>query len=101
MKTLCYALLLMLVTSSVFADEYVHGYTRKDGTYVQPYHRSSPDSSYNNNYSTKGNSNPYTSEYGTNSPTFNDRTPSYNRKQYGDDLRDNSGGSYKYKSIYR
>jgi hypothetical protein len=54
----------------------VNGYFRNDGTYVAPYYRSSPDSSYNNNYSVSPNVNPYTLKSGTLSPTLNDRPPS-------------------------
>jgi hypothetical protein len=43
----------------------VKGYTRKDGTYVQPHNRSAPDGRFNNNWSTKGNVNPYTGKEGT------------------------------------
>jgi hypothetical protein len=39
---------------------HVKGYVRKNGTYVQPYLRSNPDHSKLNNWSTKGNINPYT-----------------------------------------
>ena len=38
----------------------VGGYVRRDGTYVQPYQRTNPDSNPWNNYSTKGNTNPFT-----------------------------------------
>jgi len=43
----------------------VRGYYRKDGTYVRPHMRSSPDGNFWNNWSTKGNVNPYTGEMGT------------------------------------
>lgn len=43
----------------------VKGYLRKDGTYVQPHVRSNPDGNPFNNWSTKGNVNPYTGELGT------------------------------------
>ena len=43
----------------------VQGYTKKDGTYVEPYHRTTPDATQNNNYGTKGNVNPYTGKEGT------------------------------------
>ena len=55
----------LMVMSSAYADTYVRGYTRKDGTYVQPHYRSSPDSNPYNNWSTQGNVNPYTGEPGT------------------------------------
>jgi hypothetical protein len=38
----------------------VRGYHRRDGTYVQPHMRSASDSSYNDNWSTYPNINPYT-----------------------------------------
>jgi opacity protein-like surface antigen len=63
-------------TTTALADTYVQGYVRKDGTYVQPHYRSSPDSSYNNNWSVQPNVNPYTGEVGTKSPTWNDQPPS-------------------------
>lgn len=47
---------------------HVRGYTRKDGTYVQPHHRSAPDGRKSNNWSTRGNVNPYTGKPGTQSP---------------------------------
>jgi len=43
----------------------VDGYFRKDGTYVTPYVRTAPDNTTSNNFSTKGNINPYTGEEGT------------------------------------
>ena len=41
---------------------------RKDGTYVQPHHRTAPDNNRLNNYSTQGNVNPYTGQMGTVNP---------------------------------
>ncbi len=43
----------------------VKGYTRKDGTYVKPHYRSSPDGNPYNNWSFPGNTNPYTGETAT------------------------------------
>lgn len=51
-----------------FADTYVNGYTRSDGTYVQPHYRSSPNNTTLDNYSTRGNTNPYTGRQGTVDP---------------------------------
>ncbi|WP_308497801.1 hypothetical protein [uncultured Anaerobiospirillum sp.] len=39
-------------------DVYVNGYTRSDGTQVRGHYRSAPDHSYDNNWSTEGNTNP-------------------------------------------
>jgi hypothetical protein len=47
------------------SDVYVHGYVKRDGTYVQPHMRSAPDGNFWNNWSTKGNVNPYTGKEGT------------------------------------
>ena len=68
------ALLLMLGTvAPLFADDVsVKGYFRRDGTYVQPHMRSAPDSSYNNNWSTYPNVNPYTGQQGTHQPRLYD-----------------------------
>jgi hypothetical protein len=46
----------------------VKGYTKKNGTYVQPHRRTSSNSSTNDNWSTKGNFNPYTGKKGTKAP---------------------------------
>ena len=43
----------------------VRGYYRKDGTYVRPHMRSAPDGDFSNNWSTRGNVNPYTGAPGT------------------------------------
>lgn len=59
---LIFALLLSIVS---YAKVRVRGYTKKDGTYVAPHYRSDPDSKKSNNWSTKGNSNPYTGKKGT------------------------------------
>ena len=50
------------------AQTWVNGYTRSDGTYVQGHYRSTRDSNPYNNYSAKGNVNPYTGKKGTVNP---------------------------------
>src|SRR5687768_7099862 len=55
----------LLLSTTAEAQVRVRGYTRKDGTYVAPHYRSSPDGNFSNNYSTKGNVNPYTGKPGT------------------------------------
>lgn len=62
--------LIILLAASVlaaptFADTSVRGYVRSDGTYVQPHVRSDSNSVKYDNYSSKGNSNPYTGERGS------------------------------------
>ena len=46
----------------------VHGYFRNNGTYVQPHYRSAPDGNPDNDWSTRGNINPYTGKLGTRNP---------------------------------
>jgi hypothetical protein len=60
--------LVPLVGTAIAGDTRVQGYTRKDGTYVQPHMRSAPDGDRSNNLSTQGNVNPYTGKPGTRSP---------------------------------
>jgi len=63
-------------------------YTRKDGTYVAPHYRSSPNDTKMDNWSTRGNTNPYTGQPGTRDPYGN----SYGTSPYGN----NSYGSNPY-----
>ncbi len=44
---------------------YVHGYTNRHGTVVHGYHRTNPNHSRADNWSTRGNVNPYTGKAGT------------------------------------
>lgn len=62
----------------------VRGYFRSDGTYVAPSYRSSPNSTTLDNYSTRGNVNPYTGQAGTRSPTpsYGYQAPSYTAPSY-------------------
>lgn len=58
------AMLFALVSSHAFADDYVRGHIKRDGTYVAPHMRSNADPTPLNNYSTRGNYNPYTGQKG-------------------------------------
>lgn len=55
-------------TKSSAGSTRVRGYTKKDGTYVAPHHRTKPDKSKTNNWSSKGNVNPYTGKKGSKNP---------------------------------
>lgn len=79
MKKIILVMALVSMASIAYADQFVEGYTRQDGTYVAPHYRSTPDNSYNNNYNTQGNYNPYNGNEGTNRPTYNDKTPERNQ----------------------
>jgi len=71
-------ILAFLLISPVFAgdvwvngysgDVWVNGYYRSDGTYVRPHYRSAPDGNVWNNWSTRGNINPYTGKPGYKDP---------------------------------
>jgi len=56
---------LALATDASAADQHVRGYVKKDGTYVAPHYRTTPNVTTSDNYSTRGNVNPYTGEPGT------------------------------------
>lgn len=84
MKQLAILVLAAVATTAV-ADNYTRGYTRKDGTYVQPHHRSDPNGSKLDNYGSKGNYNPYTGEKGSVDPY---KAPPYNGMNDG---RSNGG----------
>lgn len=69
---------LFLLFTTVFAgDVWVDPYYRSDGTYVPGHHRTAPDSNPWNNYSTRGNVNPYTGR-----PGYVDPYKSYSPNPY-------------------
>jgi len=70
-------ILLLTWNFSYAGDTFVRGYTKRDGTYVAPHYRSKPDGNPYNNFSTRGNVNPYTGKRGYKNP---DPTPSYQRR---------------------
>jgi len=78
MKLIVLAIALA-AASTAQAFDYIQGYTRSDGTYVQPHYRSRPDGIPYNNLSYPGNSNPFAG--------FNERfkAPSsgYSSRSYG------------------
>lgn len=65
MKKLLFIIAILFTTALSFAQVSVRGYYRSNGTYVQPHQRTSPNSTRNDNYSTVGNTNPYTGKAGT------------------------------------
>ncbi len=80
MKAILYLLtLLVLLVAVAEAQVNVPGYFRKDGTYVQPHQRSSPDGRPENNYNFPRNYNPNTGQITPGDPyrrdTDRDGTP--------------------------
>jgi hypothetical protein len=66
MKTLILSVIFAVATvATVFGQTYVHGYYRSNGAYVQPHYRSTPNSTNIDNWSTRGNINPYTGSIGS------------------------------------
>ena len=75
-----------ILVSSGFAsagDVLVNGYYKSNGTYVEPYHRTTPDNTLSNNYSTRGNVNPYTGQAGTVNPNYQTTNPYSTRSATG------------------
>ena len=68
------------------ADQYVDGYQRSDGTYVQGHYRTDPNDTRLDNYSTRGNTNPYTGEPGYRDPYS--ASPSAPSPSYGTGMND-------------
>lgn len=81
MKKLIFAAAMFIFSATCFAQSgtYVNGYTKSNGTYVSGYYKTTPDYTRDNNYSTKGNVNPYTGASGTKQGGLNSSyyTPSY------------------------
>lgn len=61
-------LLVLAFAAVASADQYVNGYYRKDGTYVEPHYRSDSNGTKTDNWSSTGNVNPYTGKEGTKDP---------------------------------
>ncbi len=98
MKTvrLCYSIAMFAITSNLFASPvHVNGYQRKDGTYVAPHYRSSPNNTVNDNWSTEGNINPYTGKEGT-KPRDGAYNNSYSAPKYNSNSHDNANTNDNY-----
>ena len=68
-----------IVSITLNAQTYVNGYTKKDGTVVQGHYRSDKDKTNTNNYSTSGNSNPYTNTSGTKAKDYSTEANNYGK----------------------
>jgi hypothetical protein len=119
MKKITLFLAFVLITLNSFAQVSVKGYYKSKGTYVQPYQRTSPNNTVNDNYSTVGNTNPYTGKEGTkprqdyntssyssynnnsynsNSSNYTKSTPSYNTSSNTNYNSSSSKPTYNYSS---
>jgi len=88
---------IVALAGTACADEYVNGYYRSDGSYVAPHYRSSPNRHRYDNYSSQGNTNPYTFQPGYQPHEFSS-PPAYN-SGYGGYGGYGFGGS-DYKSFF-
>ena len=70
-----------LVAAPALSADYVRGYTKSNGTYVAPHYRSDANTNRYDNYSSQGNSNPYTGQQGSQRNEFSS-TPQWNNS-YG------------------
>lgn len=77
MKRIALIAALAALSAPAISDTLVNGYTRSDGTYVAPHYRSDANSNRYDNYSSQGNTNPYTGQRGherneySNPPVYN------------------------------
>ena len=83
-KFLIISALFIFSFSSNAISDWVNGYTKSNGTYVQGYNRSSRNNTVKDNYSYSGNTNPYTGSTGTNKNYGSPRSDYYKgNSQYG------------------
>lgn len=83
MKLITVSVVILLISNLAFAKKSgsgsykshgsssttnVHGYTKKNGTYVAPHKRTSPNGTQRDNWTSKPNQNPYTGKDGTKEP---------------------------------
>lgn len=74
---LLFLILVLTFTPTIIKAGYVRGYTRSNGTYVQPYYRSNPNGLRYDNYSYTPRQPSYNSSYGQYN-TYKWNTPSWN-----------------------
>lgn len=65
---ICFAVMASMGAAASADPVQVQGHVNRDGTYVQPHVRTAPNSTINDNWSTKPNYNPYTGRQGTRNP---------------------------------
>lgn len=65
--------------AACYGSTWVNGYYRADGTYVSGHYRSCPNGSTRDNWTTRGNENPWTGTPGTRDPYS---TPWYPSRSY-------------------
>ena len=90
-------LFISSVSLSLSAQTRVSGYFKSNGTYVQPHVRSSRNSTNHDNWSTRGNMNPYTGSTGS---VARDYTRSAYNYGFGRTIYTGSQGGQYYRNSY-
>ena len=102
MKTLLLSALLTVTAIVVFAQtnpyyRYQNGYAKpRTGTYVEPHYKTYPNTTNWDNFSTYGNSNPFTGASGSRARDYSPE--SYNYGSGGAIYQGSRGGQYYYNS---
>ena len=86
-RIIAFILLSLFLSPPAFSQgyQYVNPYIRSDGTYVQGHYKTAPNNNAYDNWSTKGNSNPYTGQQGYVNPYSN----TYNYNNYNNPYNNN------------
>jgi len=77
MRKIAIATCLWCLAFASFANEYVNGYYKRDGTYVEGHFKTSPNVTNHDNYSTQYNVNPYTDTTGSRAPDYSPNAYNY------------------------
>jgi hypothetical protein len=88
MRKFILTIIFICIASISFAAEHVNGYYRKDGTYVQPHWRSDSNGTPTDNYTFKGNTNPWTGKEGHDYYRSDPKSPYYSGYSSGKGLFD-------------
>lgn len=82
MKRALVLVIALALSAPAAAQVSVRGYTTRNGTYVAPHYRTTPNRSIYDNYSTRPNVNPYTGQTGTVNPYSSYSAPTYRAPSY-------------------
>ena len=94
MKKLAFALSFSLIGFLGYSQTstYVNPYVKKNGTVIEGYNKTLPNNTNINNYSTQGNTNPYTGSQGTKPKDYSIESQTY--KQDKTIITGPQGGQY-------
>lgn len=67
-KIITLLLSVLISLPAIAKNTYVQPYIKSNGTYVNGYYKTTPNNNIYDNWSTKGNYNPYTGQKGTQDP---------------------------------